>query len=458
MGIPPRRAGRQFRHPPDLRLRDARSASTETPPFPPPTRAARAYHHPCVEPPPSTTPSSPISRASFDPKTKARTRATRWRTRRLDRRVLVRVREHAPRRAPERALATSRARRPAERRRWTRPRTGPRRPYDRFEDAGRDWRQGGRGVSAGSLARLGDEMVTCNDRAPARRADATSAHGKQRTCALPVREYLDYARGRPGSDDPDAMARADSVLLKRVARVRSLGSLGSLGIGRVSRVSAPYFTSAMDHTRAIVEETHRRLLPRAPAGSAEATADGLDAALGKMFVGPAGTVTRMHQDAGEAHAWLAQVVGRKLFVCCPPDDAPALRVIEGETETAQSAVDPLDLSRDARVASAKFWTEARPVVFTLEPGGGGGDSARLVALRGRHRSRVDGDAQLLSRGDERGGARARHRGEARPRAPAAFVNSLLWKAHRRLLVPARCVSRPVRLIRRIFSCNSRTSS
>ena len=44
-------------------------------PFPPPTRAARAYHHPCVEPPPSTTPSSPISRASFDPKTKARTHA-----------------------------------------------------------------------------------------------------------------------------------------------------------------------------------------------------------------------------------------------------------------------------------------------------------------------------------------------------------------------------------------------
>ena len=124
----------------------------------------------------------------------------------------------------------------------------------------------------------------------------------------------------------------------------------------------------MDHTRAIAEETHRRLLPRAPAGSAEATADGLDAALGKMFVGPAGTVTRMHQDAGEAHAWLAQVIGRKLFVCCPPDDAPALRVIEGETETAQSAVDPLDLSRGARVASAKFWTEARPVVFTLEPG------------------------------------------------------------------------------------------
>ena len=30
-------------------------------------------HHPRVEPPPSTTPSSPISRASFDPKTKART-------------------------------------------------------------------------------------------------------------------------------------------------------------------------------------------------------------------------------------------------------------------------------------------------------------------------------------------------------------------------------------------------
>ena len=236
-------------------------------------------------------------------------------------------------------------------------------------DAGRDWRQGASWGFDGLAARLGDEMVTCNDRAPARRADATSAHGKQRTCALPVREYLEYARGRPGSDDPDAMARADAPFYLNGWRAFEASEASEASESVASRAfPPPYFTSAMDHTRAIVEETHRRLLPRAPAGSAEATADGLDAALGKMFVGPAGTVTRMHQDAGEAHAWLAQVVGRKLFVCCPPDDAPALRVIEGETETAQSAVDPLDLSRDARVASAKFWTEARPVVFTLEPG------------------------------------------------------------------------------------------
>ena len=155
----------------------------------------------------------------------------------------------------------------------------------------------------------------------------------------------------------------------------------------------------MDHTRAIVEETHRRLLPRAPAGSAEATADGLDAALGKMFVGPAGTITRMHQDAGEAHAWLAQVIGRKLFVCCPPDDAPALRVIEGETETAQSFVDPLDFSsaaRDERLG--EILDRGAPRCVHARTGGGGGDSARLVALRGRHRSRVDGDAQLYHAG------------------------------------------------------------
>ena len=235
-------------------------------------------------------------------------------------------------------------------------------------DAGRDWRRGLSWGFDGLAARLGDETVTCNDRAPARRADATSAHGKQRTCALPVREYLDYARGRPGSDDPDAMARADAPFYANGWRAFEASEASESNSVASRAFPPPYFASAMDHTRAIAEETHRRLLPRAPADSAEATASGLHAALGKMFVGPAGVVTRMHQDAGEAHAWLGQVVGRKLFVCCPPDDAPALRVIEGETETAQSAVDPLDLSEDARVASAKFWTEARPVVFTLEPG------------------------------------------------------------------------------------------
>lgn len=41
-------------------------------------------------------------------------------------------------------------------------------------------------------------------------------------------------------------------------------------------------------------------------------------------MGPPGTVTRLHYDAGAAHGYLGQVVGRKLFVLFPPTDTPFL--------------------------------------------------------------------------------------------------------------------------------------
>lgn len=35
--------------------------------------------------------------------------------------------------------------------------------------------------------------------------------------------------------------------------------------------------------------------------------DGIDQNLSKLFMGPAGTITRLHFDCGDAHAWLGQV-------------------------------------------------------------------------------------------------------------------------------------------------------
>ena len=123
VGIPPRRAGRQFRHPPDLRR------ATRAPPRPRLPRFLRRRSRRAR----TITPASNHRRVRHRRRLFRARLSIRKHTRRLDRRVLVRVREHAPRRAPERALATSRARRPAERRRWTRPRTpGPRRPDDHF--------------------------------------------------------------------------------------------------------------------------------------------------------------------------------------------------------------------------------------------------------------------------------------------------------------------------------------
>ena len=62
----------------------------------------------------------------------------------------------------------------------------------------------------------------------------------------------------------------------------------------------------------------------------------MSATLLKLFLGPAGTVTRLHADAGDAHGWLAQVWGVKLFVLYPPTDAPHLRVIPNEVRRMSS--------------------------------------------------------------------------------------------------------------------------
>jgi hypothetical protein len=119
------------------------------------------------------------------------------------------------------------------------------------------------------------------------------------------------------------------------------------------------------------------------------------ASLFKLFLGPAGVTTRLHADAGDAHGWLAQLWGAKLFVLYPPGDAPHLRLLPQEVraparaelavsvlfapektlttsravssfqlETAQSEVEPLAPPGDARAAGP----QARPHVALLQPG------------------------------------------------------------------------------------------
>ncbi len=46
-------------------------------------------------------------------------------------------------------------------------------------------------------------------------------------------------------------------------------------------------------------------------------------------------MTRLHYDAGDAHGWLAQLWGAKLFVLYPPEATPLLRVIPEEARRRQ---------------------------------------------------------------------------------------------------------------------------
>ena len=84
----------------------------------------------------------------------------------------------------------------------------------------------------------------------------------------------------------------------------------------------------------------------------------------QIFVGPAGSTTRLHFDAGEAHGWLGQVKGRKLFILFPASDTPYLYPIPGETETEQSSIDPLAPD----LAAHPLYHMASPLAFVLSPG------------------------------------------------------------------------------------------
>ena len=83
----------------------------------------------------------------------------------------------------------------------------------------------------------------------------------------------------------------------------------------------------------------------------------MSATLFKLFLGPAGTVTRLHADAGDAHGWLAQVWGAKLFVLYPPTDAPHLRVLRNEVRCTATGTPHLLIASvpadDSRARSPK---------------------------------------------------------------------------------------------------------
>jgi len=111
----------------------------------------------------------------------------------------------------------------------------------------------------------------------------------------------------------------------------------------------------VDQTSAILAQLDAQLFPASSAASSGgAWWHGVGAALWKLFLGPAGTVTRLHVDAGDAHGWLAQAEGWKLFILFPPAAGARLAPLAGEA--LQSGVEALEaaageeLGPDAHVA------------------------------------------------------------------------------------------------------------
>ena len=70
----------------------------------------------------------------------------------------------------------------------------------------------------------------------------------------------------------------------------------------------------------------------------------LDRSFTKVFLGPAGTITRLHNDTYHTHAWLSQIRGTKQFILYPPSQAHTIHAGEGiwsDHGSAQTWFDPL---------------------------------------------------------------------------------------------------------------------
>jgi len=87
--------------------------------------------------------------------------------------------------------------------------------------------------------------------------------------------------------------------------------------------------------------------------------------LTKVFMGPAGTISRLHHDTYATHVWLSQIRGRKQFICYSPEDHDKLcddhdKEVDGRISLFNPAAPDYDRYPRAR--------EARPFSVVVEEG------------------------------------------------------------------------------------------
>ena len=203
----------------------------------------------------------------------------------------------------------------------------------------------------------GDVVVRVNDRAPARHADMLNGGGgPQQSIQLRLAEYIEYVEQLPSTldkFDPDKCSTP--FYLNGWLAFMDIPSL------KLDCPEMPSFAAPIDETLPLLAALDVQLFK---AQQASAWCNQVNSNLTKVFVSPPGCLTRLHYDAGEAHGWLAQVTGRKLFVMLPPSDSKYLHLLASETETVQSPIDPLKPD----VGRWPEWRQCRPLVCVLRPG------------------------------------------------------------------------------------------
>ena len=183
--------------------------------------------------------------------------------------------------------------------------------------------------------RYGDEELIASDRAPLRFED----NPPMRTLRVTIGEFCDYMtsphHGSIASAERDSPFYGNSWS-PLLAHEEMRGHIGR-----------PYFVP-----------------DSVPADGDFAR---LDRSFTKVFLGPAGTVTRLHNDTFHTHAWLSQIRGTKQFVLYPPSQAHLIHAGEGVSAdhgSSQTWFDPMAPDWDA-FPRAKH---ATPYVAVCGPG------------------------------------------------------------------------------------------
>ena len=185
-----------------------------------------------------------------------------------------------------------------------------------------------------------EETLTVNDKAPARRTDKGAT--KQNTLLVTAKRYKEYMEDYDNCDD-------DVVPAPFYNNGWRIFSTNPEKVNSYFENMHPRFTRAADETESILRETFKFLVKSSSAPHMYSQVDEMTAnvsrSLNKAFIGPAGCITRLHFDAQNAHGFLAQTKGRKLFVLFHPSaDVDATNCCSSEdeqTEMNQSLIDPL---------------------------------------------------------------------------------------------------------------------
>mmetsp|Transcript_67349 Transcript_67349/g.140718 ORF Transcript_67349/g.140718 Transcript_67349/m.140718 type:complete len:478 (+) Transcript_67349:166-1599(+) len=113
----------------------------------------------------------------------------------------------------------------------------------------------------------------------------------------------------------------------------------------------------LEHPALLADVSDRLYCVRDSIPRGDGPAKPFNASLTKVFLGPAGCVSRLHHDTYATHVWLSQIRGRKQFICYHPEDSKYLyahedSLYDGKTTLFDPANPDFDKFPEARKARA----------------------------------------------------------------------------------------------------------